>query len=188
VTPFESAETEIEGLFVITAKQIEDARGTVREFFRASSYEDSAVGGLGPWLQVNLTWTRRGGIRGMHGEQVHKLVGVASGEAFGAWVDARPGSASLGKVVTAELRVGTEVLVPPGVCNGFQAMSEGGTQYLYCFDAEWTPDMVGVAVNPLDPSLAIPWPIAIDAADESQLSVKDAGLPMFHELTAAVDQ
>lgn len=184
MTPFELAETEIEGLFVITAKQIEDARGTVREFFRSSSYEDSPTGALGPWLQVNLTWTRQGGMRGMHGEQVHKLIGVASGEAFGAWVDARPESATLGKVVTAELAVGTEVLVPPGVCNGFQSVSDGGTQYLYCFDAEWTPGMTGVAVNPLDPALAIPWPIAVDPDDESQLSVKDAGLPTLEELLA----
>lgn len=185
VIPFEAADTEIEGLFVVTAKQIEDARGTVREFFRTSAYETAGIGSLGPWLQVNLTWTRQGGLRGMHGEEVRKLVGVASGEAFGAYVDARPGSATLGEVVTVELHVGTEVLVPPGVCNGFQALSEGGAQYLYCFDVEWTPGMTGVAVNPLDPALAIPWPIAIDPGDESLLSAKDAGLPTLQDVLNA---
>jgi dTDP-4-dehydrorhamnose 3,5-epimerase len=185
VTPFEANETEIEGLFVITARQIEDDRGTVREFFRTSSYEEAGLGSLGPWLQVNLTWTRRGAIRGMHGEQVRKLVGVAAGDAFGAYVDARADSPTLGKVVTVELRVGTEVLVPPGVCNGFQSLGEDGTQYLYCFDAEWVPGMTGVAVNPLDAAMAIPWPIAIDPSDESLLSVKDAGLPALEEVIAA---
>jgi dTDP-4-dehydrorhamnose 3,5-epimerase len=184
VIPFEVAETEIEGLFVITAKQVEDARGTVREFFRTSAYDEAGVGITGPWLQVNLTWTRQGGVRGMHGEQVRKLVGVAGGEAFGAYVDARAGSPTLGKVVTVELRVGTEVLVPPGVCNGFQSVSEGGTQYLYCFDVEWTPGMESVAVNPFDPALGIPWPLAVDVSDESLVSAKDAGLPALEEVIA----
>ena len=53
-----------------------------------------------------------------------------------------------------------QVLVPPGVCNGFQAISDPGCQYLYCFDAEWAPGMAGVAVTPLDPELHIDWPIA----------------------------
>ena len=47
-----------------------------------------------------------------------------------------------------------EVLVPAGVCNGFQALADA-TQYLYCFDAEWVPGMSGVAVHPLDPALGI---------------------------------
>jgi dTDP-4-dehydrorhamnose 3,5-epimerase-like enzyme len=41
--------------------------------------------------------------------------------------------------------------------------------------------MPGASVNPLDPGLAIAWPIAIDAADRSLLSEKDAQLPMFHD-------
>ena len=36
--------------------------------------------------------------------------------------------------------------------------------------------MGGTAVNPLDPALAIPWPIPVDA-DRSLLSAKDAELP-----------
>ena len=44
-------------------------------------------------------------------------------------------------------------LVPAGVANGFQALSDP-CQYLYCFDAEWRPGMVGRLCNPLDPDLA----------------------------------
>ena len=50
-------------------------------------------------------------------------------------------------------RPGRQVLVPEGVGNGFQATSEGGCQYLYCFDHEWAPGMAGVACTPLDPAL-----------------------------------
>ena len=78
-------------------------------------------------------------MRGLHGEAMTKLVGCVAGEAYGAYLDARPDSASYGKVVTVELRPGTQVLVPAGVCNGFQSVSEQGTQYLYCFTEEWRP-------------------------------------------------
>ena len=77
---------------------------------------------------------------------------------------------------------GTQVLVPPGVCNGFQSVSPGTSQYLYCFDAEWAPGMAGVAVNPLDPDLGIAWPLPVDPDDRSQVSAKDAALPRLHDV------
>jgi dTDP-4-dehydrorhamnose 3,5-epimerase len=188
ITPFDVNETEIEGLFVLTAKQVEDERGVVRELYRESAFRDAELPSLGPWVQVNLTQSRQGAIRGLHGEDMFKLVGVAAGEAFGAYVDARPGSASCGKVVTLDISVGTQVLVPVGVCNGFQSVSEGGTQYLYCFDVEWVPGLSGVAVHPLDPALGVPWPIGIDPSDRSLLSQKDASLPTFEEVLAAASR
>ena len=124
-------------------------------------------------------------MRGLHGETATKLVAIAAGEAFGAYLDARPGSPTYGTVVTLELRVGIQVLVPAGVCNGFQALGADGCQYVYCFDAEWQPRMPGVAVTPLDPALAIPWPIAVDNADPAQISAKDAAAPAFAELGAS---
>ena len=77
---------------------------------------------------------------------------------------------------------GTQVLVPPGVCNGFQAVSPGVCNYLYCFDQEWRPGMAGVAVNPLDESLGIDWPVPVDRDDFSQVSAKDGSAPLFRDL------
>jgi dTDP-4-dehydrorhamnose 3,5-epimerase len=168
-------DTQIDGLFVVRPKRISDERGAVREFFRASSAE--AFGASRRWLQINVTESQPGAIRGLHGEPVMKFVGVVAGEAFGAYVDARPASPTCGAVVTVSLVLGTQILVPPGVLNGFQAVADDPTQYLYCFDEEWRPDMGGTAVNPLDPALAIPWPIPVDPADRSLLSAKDAELP-----------
>ena len=88
-----------------------------------------------------------------------------------------PSTPTAGKVVTVELVKGRQVLVPSGVCNGFQSVSDGPTQYLYCFDAEWRPGMSGGAVDPLDPRLAIAWPIPVDPNDRSIISAKDAELP-----------
>lgn len=182
ITPFNTRKTAIAGLMVITCKQVEDERGTVREFYRESAFREAGLPSLGPWVQVNLTETRQGALRGLHGEHVSKLVGVASGEAFGAYVDARPDSSTRGELVTLELHVGTQVLVPVGVCNGFQSVSTGGTQYLYCFDVEWVPGMAGVSVDPLDPRLGIPWPLPVDRADRASVSKRDASLPSLAEV------
>jgi dTDP-4-dehydrorhamnose 3,5-epimerase len=180
VVDFDVVSTAIDGLLVLTMKQITDARGTVRELFRTSAFAEAGLP-VGPWPQVNATETGHGAIRGLHGEDMIKLVAVVHGEAFGAYVDARRDSATVGQVVTVPLRPGTQVLVPAGVCNGFQSVSPGPTQYLYCFTSEWVPGMAGVAVHPLDPALGIDWPIAVDVADPAQLSAKDAAQPTLAE-------
>jgi len=177
IIPFALQHTEIDGLEILQMKQITDERGTVREFYRESSFLEAGLPSLGPWLQVNITETRQGALRGLHGEDMFKLVAIVEGEAFGAYLDARPHSPSRGKIVTVRLTKGTQVLVPKGVCNGFQSVSPGVTQYLYCFDQEWRPGMAGISLNPLDPGAAIAWPLPIDTSDPAQISAKDAGAP-----------
>ena len=182
IVPFSVRPTSIEGLFIVQMKEIEDDRGTVREFYRQSDFSAAGLPAPERWLQVNVTETRRGAIRGLHGEAMTKFVSVVSGSAFGVYLDARAGSPTFGRVETVELRLGLGVVVSSGVCNGFQATGEGMTQYCYCFDQEWEPAMPGVAVNPLDPALGVTWPIPIDPFDRSLLSDKDARLPRLAEL------
>lgn len=179
IVPMAVEPTAIDGLMRITTRTITDERGTVREFFRTSGFAAAGVDVPEHWAQINLTWTQHGALRGLHGEAADKLIGIAAGSAFGAWVDARPASPTFGQVVTAHLHVGVQFFVPAGVCNGFQATSDEGCEYLYCFGVEWRPDMAGIAMTPLDPALAIAWPIAVDASDPAQLSVKDAAAPAF---------
>jgi dTDP-4-dehydrorhamnose 3,5-epimerase len=176
-----ATETAIAGLWQLSTKSVTDDRGTVREFFRVSAFAAAGLDVPARWAQINLTSSQAGAIRGLHGEAMTKLVGVAAGEAFGAYVDTRRESSTYGAVVTLELTVGVQALVPPGVCNGFQAVSGDGCQYLYCFDSEWAPGMAGVALNPLDPALAIGWPLP------PQLSAKDASAPLFADLDADLD-
>jgi dTDP-4-dehydrorhamnose 3,5-epimerase len=177
--------TAIEGLVLITMKQVTDERGTVREFYRESAFAAAGLPSLGPWLQVNVTETRQGGLRGLHAEEMDKLVAVVAGEAFGAYVDTRPTSPTRGTVVTATLVPGSQVLVPRGVANGFQAVAPGSTQYLYCFDQEWAPGMAGVACSPLDPALGIDWPLPVDVHDRAHISAKDLAAPPFADLGGA---
>jgi len=177
IVDFEARPTAIDGLLLLTMKQAIEERGTVREFYRESALAGAGIPSLGPWRQVNVTHTRRGALRGMHAEEMVKLVAVVAGEAFAAYVDLRPTSSTFGQVVTTTLTPGRQVLVPKGVGNGFQAVSEDGCQYLYCFDQEWGPGMAGMACTPLDPALAIDWPLPIDPDDPSQISPKDRDAP-----------
>jgi dTDP-4-dehydrorhamnose 3,5-epimerase len=167
----------IEGLLFLESKLGADPRGVVREFFRRTG---SDAAGLpvpeAGWAQLNVTESNYGAIRGLHAEGTDKLVGIVSGEGFGAWIDARPTSCTFGEVVTVPLVVGTQVYVPAGVLNGWQSLSSPA-QYLYCFSREWAPDMGGVYVTPLDVTLQIDWPINVDPTDVAHVSAKDAAAP-----------
>lgn len=170
IIDFDVRPDAIDGLLVLTPKQVTDGRGTIRELFRRSAFDAAGVS-LEPFQQLNVTSSTRGVVRGMHAEHMTKLLTVAAGEALGAYVDLRPTSPTFGVVTTAVLRPGVEVLVPAGVANGFQALTDG-CQYLYCFDREWRPDMDGEACSPL--GLGFDWPIPIDVDDPDQISAKDA--------------
>ena len=179
IVDFEVRAGLIAGLLVVTPKQVTDERGTIRELFRRSAFEAAGVR-LATFQQINVTESARGVVRGMHAEHMTKLLTVAAGEAFGAYLDLRPDSPTFGEVETVDLRPGVQVLVPAGVANGFQALT-AGCQYVYCFDAEWTPDMSGLACTPLDPALPITWPIPIDRDDPAQISAKDRDAPLVAE-------
>jgi dTDP-4-dehydrorhamnose 3,5-epimerase len=171
----------IDGLAIVTIKQVTDERGTVREVFRRSAFTDAGIP-FGQIDQINLTLTHEGGVRGMHAEQMTKLVTVAHGRAHGVYVDVRVGSPTFGLVDEVELVPGVQVLVPAGVANGFQAVA-AGTEYAYCFDREWAPGMPGSAFTPLDPLVADRWPLPIDVDDAAQISAKDRSAPSFAHLS-----
>jgi dTDP-4-dehydrorhamnose 3,5-epimerase len=171
----------IDGLSIVTMKQVADDRGTVRELFRRSTFEAAGVA-FGRIEQVNITHTRQRAVRGMHAEAMTKLVTVAHGRAHGVYVDLRHDSPTFAVVEEVELEPGVQVLVPSGVANGFQALTEP-TQYAYCFDREWSAGMPGSAFNPLDPLVYDRWPLPFEASDPRYLSAKDRDAPAFTEVT-----
>ncbi|MBQ4069174.1 MAG: dTDP-4-dehydrorhamnose 3,5-epimerase family protein [Lachnospiraceae bacterium] len=177
---FEVKDSNIDGLKIISVKMVTDDRGTVRELFRGSVYSEVLPDTVTRWKQINLTKTKKGAVRGLHGEAMSKLVTVAYGSVFGVYVDTRPDSKSFGAVQTVHITPGVQVFVPQGVCNGFQALED--TEYLYFFDNEWMPGMSGTALCPLDPELDIKWPIQIDISDLNQISEKDSKAPTLKEL------
>ncbi|WP_026496318.1 dTDP-4-dehydrorhamnose 3,5-epimerase family protein [Butyrivibrio sp. WCD3002] len=180
IEPFEAMDSSIEGLKIINVKSATDDRGTVRELFRSSIHSEVLPRTVTGWKQINLTRTKKGAVRGLHGEAMNKLVTVAYGSVFGAYVDTRPGSKTFGAVQTVYITPGVQVFVPQGVCNGFQALED--SEYLYFFDNEWAPGMPGTALCPLAPELGINWPIDIDTNDLNQISEKDSKAPTLTEL------
>lgn len=180
IEPFATKDSNIDGLKIINAKMVTDDRGTVRELFRESTYSEALPQTLTGWKQINLTRTKKGAVRGLHGEAMSKLVTVAYGSVFGAYVDTRPDSKTFSAVQTVHITPGVQVFVPKGVCNGFQALED--TEYLYFFDNEWVAGMPGTALCPLDPELNIQWPIPIDTHNLNQISEKDSKAPSLEEL------
>lgn len=181
INEFSNVASKIDGLQIISVKTVTDDRGTVRELYRSSVHSDVLPNSLNSWKQINLTRTKRGAVRGIHGEKMAKLVTVAKGSAFGVYVDTRANSRTIGAVETVNLTPGIQVFVPEGVCNGFQALDDD-TEYLYFFDNEWVLGMSGVALTPLDPELNIEWPIPLIPGNVEQVSVKDSKAPTLREV------
>lgn len=150
---------------VVDLKVHEDHRGSFKEVWRRANLD------LDP-VQLNVSLNHRGTTRGMHAEPWDKLVTVAAGRVFGAWIDLREGSPTFGQTQTLEFGPETAVLVPRGVANGFQAL-EDDTAYTYLVSDYWSAkaDYVNLNVDLID------WP-----EDPVHVSAKDREAP--RELTA----
>jgi dTDP-4-dehydrorhamnose 3,5-epimerase len=177
---FEAQPTDIDGLFTVSFKVFEDERGSVMEFYRQSDFENAGLPSLDERPQVNAPLSNKGTIRGIHAEYAHKLVSVASGVVYAVIVDLRRESQTAGAWRGFKLSRGLGLFVSKGLGNSFQSISEEPSVYLYHFEKEWQPGMPGKSCNPLDPTLAIDWPIKenegmiISDKDRSNPSLKDA--------------
>lgn len=166
--------TAIPGLLVLRLPVHVDARGWFEESWQREQMVALGVPDLGP-VQANVAFNaRRGVTRGLHAEPWDKLVTVASGSAFAAWVDLRVG-ATYGAAVHLELAPGLAVFVPRGVANGYQAL-EDGTAYTYLVNDHWRAGVAYPAVSLDDPELAIPWPVPLA---EAEISPRDRANPLL---------
>src|SRR3546814_11967234 len=106
--------TAIEGLHLITMQQVTDERGTVRAFYRESSFLAAGLPSLGPFLQVNVTETPRGGLRGLHAASMDTLAAVAAAVAIAVSSHLHPCSATSGchAQATRRTRGGTAGVFP----------------------------------------------------------------------------
>lgn len=179
IEPMQAKPTDIDGLYTVQFKLIEDDRGSVMEFYRQSEFTAAGLPSLGERPQVNAPLNVKGAVRGIHAEFAHKLVSVASGKVYAVIVDLRKQSSTAGQWRGFELSRGQGLFVSSGLGNSFQSISDEPSVYLYFFEQEWQPDMPGTSCNPLDPTLNIDWPIA-----ENQgmlISAKDRNNPLLSE-------
>ena len=156
-----------------------DERGSFREVWRRSRLPE-------PFVQVNLSSSAQGVLRGLHlhQRQVDHWV-VATGRAFVALVDVRPlldGAGARPVVDARELAADGSVTIPLGVAHGFLALEPLDLVYLVSNEFDGT-DELGFAWD--DPAVAVPWPAVRGTPDGRPiLSGRDVANPPLAELVA----
>jgi dTDP-4-dehydrorhamnose 3,5-epimerase len=163
-------ETSLPGVLIVEPRVFGDARGHFFESFAAGRY--AAAGIPGPFVQDNISRSRRGILRGLHLQNPHaqgKLVSALVGEVFDVAVDVRVGSPTFGKWVGVTLSEANhrQLWVPPGFAHGFCVTSDEAIFHYKCTDAYHPECELSVRWN--DPAIAIEWPVA-----EPTLNDKDA--------------
>jgi dTDP-4-dehydrorhamnose reductase len=177
------SQTPIPGLLVISLDLRSDNRGWFKENWQREKMVALGVPDFAP-VQNNISFNERAGAtRGIHAEPWDKLVSLATGRIFGAWVDLRAGD-GFGRCFTTELGQETAVFVPRGVGNAFQTLADQ-TAYSYLVNDHWKPAAKDLYtfVNLADETLAINWPIPLERAD---LSEADKSHPRLADVVPVV--
>ena len=172
--------TDIAGLLVIDLPLHADARGWFKENWQREKMVALGLPDFAP-VQNNMSFNNAAGAtRGIHAEPWDKLVSLATGRIFGAWVDLRAGSDTYGAVVTVEMGPDKAVFVPRGVANSYQAL-EDNTAYSYLVNDHWSAAARDsyTYVNLADPELGIAWPIPLS---EAEISEADSKHPMLADV------
>lgn len=175
-------ETDLPGVLLVEPRVVRDDRGFFLETFHAQRYAHAGI--VGPFVQDNLSASRRGVLRGLHFQHPNgqgKLVSVVQGEVFDVAVDIRYGSPTIGRWTGVLLSADNkrQVYIPPGFAHGFCTLSETALCTYKCTDFFHSDTEGSVLWN--DPEIGIEWPIA-----SPLLSEKDASAPRLRSLDAFV--
>lgn len=160
---------DLEGLLLIEPRVFGDARGFFLETWNERRYSEAGI--RGPFVQDNLSFSRRGAVRGLHFQNPSaqgKLVYVLQGEVFDVAVDLRRSSPTFGcwYGVTLSADNKRQLYIPPGFAHGFAVVSETAL-FAYKCTAFYAPEHETTLLWN-DPDLAIPWPV-----EDPVLSEKD---------------
>lgn len=174
---FSVTDTPLAGLKVVQRQILGDARGYLSRLFCAEELQ--TAGWHGPVAQINHTFTQHvGTVRGMHYQKTPhaemKLVSCLRGSVWDVAVDLRPDSPTYLQWHAQQLSSDNHcaLLIPQGFAHGFQTLGSD-VEMLYCHSAPYVP-MADAGLNPLDPRLAIAWPLPVIG-----LSAKDCGHAMM---------
>jgi dTDP-4-dehydrorhamnose 3,5-epimerase len=156
-----------------------DARGFFMESFSARRYADAGI--PGPFVQDNVSRSRRGVLRGLHLQHPHaqgKLVSVLEGEVFDVAVDVRVGSPTFGRWVGEYLSAENhrQLWVPAGFAHGFVVTSDDALFSYKC--TEYYRPEAERAVRWDDPRIGITWPVEVPVVSpKDQAGLALDGLP-----------
>lgn len=177
---FNFIETGIEGLVVIEAAVLGDARGYFMETYNERDFDDA--GRVMRFVQDNQSASRKGVLRGLH-MQVNspqgKLVRVIRGEVFDVGVDMRADSPTRGSwygtVLSAENK--RQMYVPEGFAHGFLVLSDEAEFVYKCTRLYDAADELGIRYD--DPDIGVRWPaegldLVLSDKDKALGSYRDA--------------
>ena len=181
VTPLDLPE-----VLLIEPKVFGDHRGYFLETWQAERYRNAGM--TLPFVQDNLSLSRRGILRGLHFQNPHaqgKLVSVLRGQVFDVAVDIRVGSPRFGKSIGVLLSEDDkrQLFVPPGFAHGFLVTSDEAVFCYKCTDLYHPETEATLLWN--DPSLGIAWPngdVTLSEKDSKGQLLQDipkSRLPLF---------
>jgi len=156
---------KIEGVKVFEPDVYTDYRGDLWTLWKTNDH------GL-DFNHDKVSTSRKNVLRGIHGDyKSHKLVTCLYGEIYFVVVDNRPSSPTYLQWDWLILndRTRKQVLLPPGVGNGFLVMSEDSVfHYKWCYEGEY-PDVADqFTIKWNDPRINITW-----ATDSPILQARD---------------
>ena len=159
---FEFKKVDISGILVITPRAFQDDRGYFMECY---TLKDFLIKGFTkPFLQDNLSRSKKGVVRGLHYQlkqaAMGKLVKCVSGRIFDVGVDIRQGSPTFGKWYGEILSEENQKMIyfPPGFAHGFLALEDDTRVHYKCTGLYSQKDERAILWN--DPDLKIDWPLA----------------------------
>ena len=162
--------TNLPGVVIFEPRVFGDARGFFMETWNQARYAEAGLPER--FVQDNLSFSRRGVLRGLHFQNPNgqgKLVSVLQGEVFDVAVDIRVGSPTFGQVASVRLSAENkrQFYIPPGFAHGFCVTSETALFAYKC--TEFYDAQAEASLRWDDPALAIAWPV-----EQPELSAKDA--------------
>ncbi len=168
----ETNETELYGVLLFTPTPYRDERGMFSRTFDADVVR---AAGIDPcaFVQDSLSRSVKGVIRGLHlrsGEGESKIVRCSAGAIFDVVVDLRPQSPTFRRWTSFDLTGESQlsIYIPAGCAHGFQALTDIA-DITYRIDRAHDPSE-DIAISWNDPALAIPWPIAVTAMSQRDLT------------------
>jgi len=172
--------TRLAGVVLLQPKVFGDQRGFFMETWNRQRYIEAGL--PGDFVQDNLSFSRRGVLRGLHFQQPNpqgKLVSVLQGSVFDVAVDIRRGSPTFGQWEGYDLSGENrqQLYVPEGFAHGFCVTSEAAL-FAYKCTRYYAPEHEG-SIRWNDPDIGIDWPIS-----DVELSAKDRDAPRLQDVDA----
>lgn len=158
--PIEVTHTDIPGLLVIKTNVFQDERGAFCESYSKRVWAEAGL--AEDFVQDNLSYSRKGTLRGLHyqipPQAMGKLIRCMHGAIYDVAVDLRSDSPTFGKHVGLELSADNRLAlwVPQGFAHGFLALEENCCVHYKC-TAYYAPECER-SLHYADPALAIDWP------------------------------